>query len=208
MCYDKFQIETPTVLKELVELEPGTLNYDGNVYLIQFEVVNYSIAKISNGTGVIAEIQLRRMYTFHLASTYFPTTCLMIIVEMTLFIDDSNFDTNVMVSLTTLLVMYTLFQSISDTLPKTAYIKLIDMWLLFSLILPFIIFIAHMVWELEKTKRNKENAMKKTNNTWVMQKRNDEHGLKNMKLVVQKVIPSATIIFIIGYWVYALAIYY
>jgi hypothetical protein len=35
---------------------------------------------------------------FHLANTYFPTTCLIVIVEMTLFIDDTNFDTNVMVS--------------------------------------------------------------------------------------------------------------
>ena len=196
------------MLKELVELVPGTLKYFGSIYLIQFEVVNYTFAKASNGTGVMAEIHLRRMYTFHLANTYFPTTCLMIIVEMTLFIDDSNFDTNVMVSLTTLLVMYTLFQSISDTLPKTAYLKLIDMWLLFSLILPFIIFIAHMVWELEKTKMNKETALKRPKNAWEMQKGNKEPGMKHMKLAVQIIIPSATISFIMGYWAHALSIYY
>jgi hypothetical protein len=52
------------------------------------------------------------------------------------------------VALTTLLVMYTLYQSISNTLPPTAYLKLIDYWLLFSLILPFVIFILHMAWEI------------------------------------------------------------
>ena len=187
---------------------PGNLNYFGSIYLIQFEVVNYSFTKVPNEPGVLAEIQLRRMYTFHLANTYFPTTCLMIIVEMTLFIDNSNFDTNVMVSLTTLLVMYTLFQSISDTLPKTAYLKLIDMWLLFSLILPFIIFIFHMVWELEKTKRNKETGLKRPKNAWEIQKGNKESGMKHMKLAVQIIIPSATIFFIVGYWAYALNSYY
>ena len=41
---------------------------------------------------------------------------------------------------------------------KTEYLKLID---IFSLILPFIMFIAHLVLELEKTKRNKETALKR-----------------------------------------------
>ena len=194
------------MLKEFIELVPGNLNYFGNIYLIQFEVENYSFAKVSNGTEVSAEIHLRRMHTFHLANTYFPTTCLMIIVETTLFIADSNFDTNVMVSLTTLLVMYTLFQSISDTLPKTAYLKLIDKWLLFSLILPFIIFITHIVWELEKTKRSRVIASKRPNSAWVMQKPNKEPGIKNIKLAVQIIIPTATILFIIGYWTYALTV--
>jgi hypothetical protein len=47
------------------------------------------------------EIVLKRMYMFHLANTYFPTMCLIVIVEMTLFIDDTNFDTNVMVNIST-----------------------------------------------------------------------------------------------------------
>ena len=208
MGCETFQMQMSAVQKELVELVPRTLKYFGSHYLIQFEVINYTFAKISNETGVKAEFHLRRMYTFHLANTYFPTTCLMIIVETTLFIDDSNFATNVMVSLTTLLVMYTLFQSISDNLPKTAYLKLIDMWLLFSLILPFIIFITHIVWELEKTKRNKEIALKRPNSFLEIQRPNNEPGLKQVKLAVQIIIPLATILFIVGYWSFALNVYY
>ena len=40
---------------------------------------------------------MSRMFMFHLANTYFPTICLICIVMMTLYTDDSNFDTNVMV---------------------------------------------------------------------------------------------------------------
>ena len=203
-----FQIETPIVLKELVELVPrAAVNYFGSVILIQFEVVNISIAQISNGSGVMAEIHLRRMFMFHLANTYFPTACLMIIVEMTLFIDDSNFDTNVMVSLTTLLVMYTLFQSISGTLPKTAYLKLIDTWLLFSLILPFIIFIVHIAWELEKTKIIKANPLKIASKVWGMEMPNKKPGKNNAKMAVKVLVPLATVVFILGYCAYAYSIY-
>ena len=40
-----------------------------------------------------------------------------------------------------MLVMYTLNNSVSSKLPPTSYIKLIDVWLLFGLILPFFIVI-------------------------------------------------------------------
>ena len=72
---------------------------------MQFEVTTVSVNEIVNSSGIKIEILLQRMVTFHVANTYFPTTCLIVIVELTLFIDDKNFDTNVMVSLTTLLVM-------------------------------------------------------------------------------------------------------
>ena len=42
------------------------------------------------------------------------------------------------VNVTTLLVLTTLFISISDALPRTAYVKMIDLWLIFNLLVPFI----------------------------------------------------------------------
>ena len=58
-----------------------------------------------------------RQFLFHVGTTYVPTLCLMIISVMTLFIDRSRFDTTVMVSLTTMLVMFTLYQSTSQVIP-------------------------------------------------------------------------------------------
>ena len=42
------------------------------------------------------------------------------------------------VNVTTLLVLTTLFISISDSLPRTAYVKMIDLWLIFNLLIPFV----------------------------------------------------------------------
>ena len=40
-------------------------------------------------------------------------------------------------NVTTLLVLTTLFISVSNSLPKTSYIKMIEIYLLFSLSMPF-----------------------------------------------------------------------
>ncbi len=71
-----------------------------------------------------------------------PSLCLIIIAELSLFIDSSHFEANIMVALTTMLVMYTLYQSTSSTLPQTPYLKMIDVWLLAGLIIPFLVFIV------------------------------------------------------------------
>ena len=186
---------------------PVKIEYLGNPTLIQFEVINCTIINQVNGSGIIVGIHLQRMFIFHLANTFFPTICLIIIVEITLFVDDSNFDTNVMVALTTLLVMYTLFQSISSTLPKTAYLKLIDYWLLFSLILPFVIFMFHMVREVEKAKQNMKMEIRPTwveSRTQLIVRKNDR---PKSKAYVQFFIPLVTALFIVAYWIYAMHVY-
>ena len=74
-------------------------------------------------------IKLQRKLAGHIFNIYIPTLCLVIIAGFTLFIDYSHFDATIMVALTTMLVIYTLHQSISSTLPATAYLKMIDIWL-------------------------------------------------------------------------------
>ena len=48
-----------------------------------------------------------------------------------------EFEAVVSVNVTTLLVLTTLFIGVSNSLPKTAYIKMIEIYLIFSLFIPF-----------------------------------------------------------------------
>ena len=66
----------------------------------------------------------------------------------TLFIDQSHFDAIITVALTIMLVMYTLFQSIAASMPSTAYLKLLDRWLIFGMLLPFIVFMFEVMNEM------------------------------------------------------------
>jgi hypothetical protein len=44
-----------------------------------------------------------------------------------------------------------MYQSISQSLVKTAYLKMIDYWLLFCLLMPFVIFMIEIYWLLART---------------------------------------------------------
>ena len=49
----------------------------------------------------------------------------------------------VTVNLTALLVLTTLFISVSATLPTTSYVKMVDIWLIFALLIPFVEVLLH-----------------------------------------------------------------
>jgi hypothetical protein len=51
-------------------------------------------------------------------------------------------------SLTITLVMYTMYQSISGSQPKTEYLKLGDVWIIFCLLIPMVVFLVEIAWKL------------------------------------------------------------
>ena len=63
-----------------------------------------------------------------------------------------HFDAIVAVNLTGMLVMVTLYQTVNDNLPTTLSIKMIDIWMLFALAIPFLEVILHsaMAWIRQK----------------------------------------------------------
>ena len=60
----------------------------------------------------------------------------------------ADFEAIVTVNLTSLLVLVTLFISVSNGLPRTSYVKLIDVWLIFNLLVPFIDVLLHTIMDI------------------------------------------------------------
>ena len=92
---------------------------------------------------------------YFIATTFMPTICILFMALVTLFIDQSHYEATIMVALTAMLVMYTLFQSVALTLPTTAYLKLLDYWLIFGLIMPFFVF-STLIYNELLTQRKKQ----------------------------------------------------
>ena len=151
-----------------------------------------------------AEFKFQRKIMYHLANTFLPTISLLVIVEFTLFFDESKLEMAVTLSLTVMLVMYTLYQSISLTIPKTAYLKLIDYWLIYCLLTPFIIFIIESWWYLEESKKRKAsfNGVPK----WTENNDKTRETPVLRRRVTQWMVPTATLIFNVFY--FGFAIYY
>ena len=53
-----------------------------------------------------------------------------------------------------MLVLTTMFINVSNNLPKTSYVKMIDIWLIFNLLLPFIEVLVHTYMDSLRFKQN------------------------------------------------------
>ena len=89
------------------------------------------------------EIIMKRKIINELLTTYLPTVFILCIVYATNFFKPFFFEAVVTVNLTSQLVLTTLFISVSNSLPPTAYVKLIDVWLIFSQLIPFVSVLLH-----------------------------------------------------------------
>ena len=89
-------------------------------------------------------------------TVYIPTLLLVCISYTTNFYKAFFFEAVVAVNLTCMLVLATMFVSVSDSLPKTSYIKMVDIWLITSLSIPF--FEVQTVTQLILMNRNKEQT--------------------------------------------------
>ena len=77
-------------------------------------------------------ILFKRRINNAVMTIYLPTILILCIVYATNFFKDFFFEAVVTVNLTALLVLTTLFISVSQSLPPTAYLKMIDIWLIFA----------------------------------------------------------------------------
>ena len=61
------------------------------------------------------------------------------------------------VNLTSMLVLTTIFIDVSNNLPKTSYMKMIDVWLLVNLLLPFMVVLTHTYMDTLRVDEDKDN---------------------------------------------------
>ncbi len=145
-CYMVFSL--PTNLLNLVEINLKAVDYLGEEQLSQFTVDNYYIVEnftekeLPQGSQVIKFV-LKRRFLYQIVTVYIPTFCLLVIMHTTHYYPMKDFEASVMVALTGMLVMTTLLLNVSNNLPPTNYIKLIDIWMLFGMVNPFFDILLH-----------------------------------------------------------------
>ncbi|KAK7070303.1 hypothetical protein SK128_013582 [Halocaridina rubra] len=89
-------------------------------------------------------ITFRRLPEYHFFTTYFPVMLLHAIGYGTLFIDADDFTNRGGMSLTALLVLISLYSDTLTSLPRTSYLKSIDIWYIFSIGFLSLIIAVHL----------------------------------------------------------------
>ena len=104
--------------------------------LTMFAIQNLTLSE--NANMVIMALKLKRKVATELLTTYLPTILLLLITFVTIFFDKDLFGDAIAVNLTIMLVMTTIFTSKIEELPPTSDMKMIDIWLIFCLVVPFL----------------------------------------------------------------------
>ena len=152
MRFYPFDIQTCTVdlvvdknADKFLKLQPGNLIYSGGSSFSQYYIMSYDIYsdKIKGKDGVKVSIVLGRRLLNVILTAYIPTILLNAIGHSTNYFKSFFFEAVITVNLTCMLVLATMFIGIVNGLPKTAYLKMMDYWLVFNLILPFIEVLLH-----------------------------------------------------------------
>ena len=105
--------------------------------LTMFTMTKLSLTKDTKANTVSMTLRLKRKVATELLTTYLPTILLLLITFITIFFDKDLFADAIAVNLTIMLVMTTIFTSKIEELPPTSDMKMIDMWLIFCLVVPF-----------------------------------------------------------------------
>ena len=115
---------------------------------------------------------------------YFPTVLLNLIGHCTNYFKAFFFEAVVTVNLTCMLVLTTMFINVSNNLPKTSYIKMMDVWLIFNLLLPFMEVLLHTYMDYLRNDDERE-----INHHGTTIKPNNEEDNKDDEQGITKVLP-------------------
>ena len=132
-------IEPTEDLRNYIDLIPDKFEYTGPVDLTQYSVMTVEM-KMMNSTErklVVVEVTIRRMLMSIILTAMLPTILLNLIGHTANYFKPFFFEAIISLNVTVMLVLTNMFINITNTMPKTAYIKMIDFWLIFNLLKPF-----------------------------------------------------------------------
>ncbi|XP_071514862.1 uncharacterized protein [Panulirus ornatus] len=124
-----------------------TASYHGSELLLEYQLEQPHLLydNIGEYDEMRVRIPLQRRSGYAILNIYTPSLILLLISYVSLFFRPHIFEVRVMTTLTSLLVMATLFTQVSASLPKTSYFKMVDIWLIFCIVVSFFIIIFHAV---------------------------------------------------------------
>ena len=126
--------------QRFVDLSVLNLEYSGPLDLTQYFIKKKTFTEKTEANGmkiVFVDIYLGRRLLSIILTVFAPTVILNIVGHSSNYFKEFFFEAVISLNVTVMLVLTTMFISVSENLPKTAYIKMIDIWLLFNLIKPF-----------------------------------------------------------------------
>ena len=194
----------------VMDLTPENLTYLNIENAPQFTVIGTSVKKVNYTMGLVGvkvEITLQRQILSVFMTTYLPTILINVINQATNYFDaDEFFEAIVTVNLTSIMVLTSLYIAVSYSLPTTSYIKMVEIWLLFTLFYPFFIVLLHTFIQSTKRRRKmiKVNLVASIQTQTTATKENEFRSIRVAIFVGKYVTPVIGLLFTLGYMSFGL----
>ena len=185
--------------REQVSLLAHDLEYSGPLELTQYFIKKkvFSNQIDNKGAEILhVDIYLGRRLLSIILTIFAPTVILNIVGHSSNYFKEFFFEAVISLNVTVMLVLTTMFISISNNLPKTSYMKMVDVWLLFNLFYPFIVVLLHTYMD---TLRSDDDLATVAERSGILARRLER--LRRMSLVQ---IPGFCLMFAIIYWIIGL----
>ncbi|XP_066941401.1 LOW QUALITY PROTEIN: uncharacterized protein [Macrobrachium rosenbergii] len=122
--------------------------FSGERRLLEYKCIKEEMLGIEDGPGIVEVVlTFRNQYGYYIGNAVVPSLLLVSICYLCFLFDMRDFPDRIMVSLTSLLVLAALFSQTSQSIPKTAYLKLIDVWYICLITYDFLIIVDLVVIE-------------------------------------------------------------
>nr|XP_027227685.1 glutamate-gated chloride channel-like [Penaeus vannamei] len=130
VCYLNFEIQNLNIRFGILEKEGDGVSFLGTRYLLEYYLRKEIYTSFVDHNASIAGLELwfKNQYRYYIGNVMLPSVMLVILCYVTLYFDINDFNDRIMVSLTSLLVLVTFFTDTSQKIPRTSYLKLIDVW--------------------------------------------------------------------------------
>jgi len=187
VCLMEFQVNgiPKRYLKIGIEAPEGCPECDGGEYLGSRTLVEYLVGStvmedLFNYSDTFSrariKIMFKRQWVYHLVTVFFQSVLLIGVAYMTFYFKMSNFQDRVMIAITTMMVVATIQSSINKMVPKTSYIKMIDIWLIYSFNIIIVMMIVHTYMDMfiKRDPTDKSTQPKAINPRIRIQKHEDE----------------------------------
>jgi len=188
-------LSVPEFEQKNVHLVPMRVILEESRFLTKYVIMDWTIGyqnKREHSQGINVIVILNRRLLSELLNTYLPTMFLVTIAHLTNYFKDFFFEAVVTVNLTAMLVLATMFVSVSSSLPRTAYIKMIDIWLIFSMLIPFCEVILHTYMETLRD-NNKDEKEEKEGDDFLQRIGSGSSSQGSYVKVPKKVLPGSKV---------------
>ena len=131
-----------------IKLVVESLIYQGPTDLTQYFIKTRNMIFRETDESVVVVVTLGRRLIGVILTVYLPTNVMVIMSQATNYFKPFFFEAVITVNLTIILVICTMFLAISQSLPTTSYMKMIDLWFILVLLVPFIFVLIHTYMDM------------------------------------------------------------